>query len=498
MDAVAAAARLARVDAGAVSTLVTRLHVMTEQLRAAADSLASTASLGSLRGWAGGGHDTFLRAIAAARARLLRQGDALEVVASALSSLNLALQAVQDEARAADRLLIVAGPTDPRPAIASELAGAVAAFHDADLRAAYLLGEALLLDLTQPSSWPVRLSALAETQEFAREVSVVAPVPASAPGVAMWWAGLTPAARASVASRWAGWPGSIDGIPAPVRDAVNRSRLASAVQEAEQVYGRSRLHDSYAHQAARTRLIRLKALAAALAPPGTQLLLFDASGDGEAVVATGNVETSRSVAVVIPGMTSDLGDAPALIRETRRLAAAAGPGTAAVMWLGYDAPDVHQALSDASAKSGAASLQRFVEGLRSTAALAQHVTVAGHSYGSLVAGLAAKHGLGADDLVLLASPGVEAAHASELHLPAGHVWAASVPTDPIRLVFWPSRLGWLAGLELPAVFGPDPASTAFGARLFPAGGALGHSGYFDAGTQSLASLGRIVSGRPVG
>lgn len=135
-------------------------------------------------------------------------------------------------------------------------------------------------------------------------------------------------------------------------------------------------------------------------------------------------------------------------------------------------------------------------GLRSKATLAQHVTVVGHSYGSLVAGIAAERGLGADDLVLLASPGVEAAHASELHLPAGHVWTARVPTDPIRLVFWPSQLGWLLGLKLPPIFGPDPAASAFGARHFPAGGALGHSGYFDAGTQSLASLGSLVSGRP--
>jgi Alpha/beta hydrolase len=428
----------------------------------------------------------------------VREADALEVRASALSSLNVALNAVQDEARAANRLLAVAGPTDPAPAIASELAGAVAAFHDADLRAAMLLGEALLLDLAHAPAWPARLLPPAGARALAQDVCAVPPVPASAPGVAMWWAGLTTAARASVTSGWAGWAGGIDGMAADVRDAVNRSRLAAAVRDAEQAYARSPLYETYAHETARSRLLRLKALAAAVAPPGTQLLLFDASGDGEAVVATADVETSRSVAVVVPGMTSDLGDAPALVQETRRLAAAAGPGTSAVMWLGYDAPDVHQAASDARAKSGALALQRFVAGLRSTAALPQHVTVVGHSYGSLVVGIAAKRGLGADDLVLLASPGVEAAHASELHLPAGHVWAARVLTDPIQLVFWPSRLGWLIGLQLPTVFGPDPASAAFGAAHFPAGGALGHGGYFDTGTQSLASLGRIVSGRLVG
>jgi hypothetical protein len=83
-----------------------------------------------------------VRAVAAARARLLRMGDALEVAASALSSLTTALHALQDEARAANRVLSVAAPTDPGPAIASELAGVMAAFQDADSRAGMLLGEA--------------------------------------------------------------------------------------------------------------------------------------------------------------------------------------------------------------------------------------------------------------------------------------------------------------------------------------------------------------------
>ena len=142
-------------------------------------------------------------------------------------------------------------------------------------------------------------------------------------------------------------------------------------------------------------------------------------------------------------------------------------------------------------------LQRFTAGLRSTAAARQHVTVIGHSYGTLVAAIAARGGLAADDLVLLASPGVEATHASQLHLPPGHVWAARAADDPIQLVFWPARLGKLFGLPVPQVFGPDPAEAAFGARHFDTGGAHGHSGYFTPGSRSLDNLGRIVSSRRV-
>ena len=124
------------------------------------------------------------------------------------------------------------------------------------------------------------------------------------------------------------------------------------------------------------------------------------------------------MAVLVPGMSNELDDVPALTREARRLAAAAGPGTAVVAWLGYDAPNVRQVISDGRAKSGAQQLQRFILGLRSTAARLQHVTVLGHSYGSLVAGLAAK-APGADDLVLLASPGWKRAAPPSCTFPPG-------------------------------------------------------------------------------
>jgi hypothetical protein len=497
VDALAAGGRLARVDSAAVTTLVARLRLMSQHLREAADGLAVLATAGVLVGWTGPGHEEFAAAAAAARARLVALGDALDVAASALSSVEAALVEAQGEVRAAARVLAVAGSTDPVREVASELAGALAAYEEADARAAFLLGDCLLLDLSRTHALPPRAVPATAAKALARDVSLPRSVPAGPAATTVWWAGLTDAERATFTSGWTGWVASADGIPAGVRDAVNRSRLADAVRDAEQVYAQAPLYATYAHEVARTRLLRLKALASAVAVPASQLLLFDPRGDGEAVVATADVETSRSVAVVVPGMNSDLADAPALIDETRRLAAAAGPGTAVIMWLGYDAPDVHQVVSDGAAKSGAGALQRFVAGLRATAALPQHLTVLGHSYGSLVAGLAAKRGLAADDLVLLASPGVEAAHASQLRLPDGHVWAARVPTDPIQLVFWPPIAGRLLGVELPPVFGPDPASAGFGARHFPAGGAAGHSGYFATGTQSLASLGRIVSGRPL-
>ena len=52
------------------------------------------------------------------------------------------------------------------------------------------------------------------------------------------------------------------------------------------------LAPTYAYLAAHTRLRNLQALAAAVRPPGSELLGFDPSGDGEAVVSTADVESA--------------------------------------------------------------------------------------------------------------------------------------------------------------------------------------------------------------
>ena len=68
-----------------------------------------------------------------------------------------------------------------------------------------------------------------------------------------------------------------------------------------------------------------------------------------------------------------------------------------------------------------------------------HTTVIGHSYGTLVVGAAASTALAADDVVLVASPGIDVDHVQDLRLagidPAEnrhHVYATASPTDPIR------------------------------------------------------------------
>lgn len=131
----------------------------------------------------------------------------------------------------------------------------------------------------------------------------------------------------------------------------------------------------------------------------------------------------------------------------------------------------------------------------------------GHSYGSLVVGAAARdHGLSADALVFVGSPGVGVDHAGELRTPPGQVWAATAPDDVVRLARPPDELARraaLAGTPLGPLaealgghelwFGHDPADPGFGGRRFPSG-RYGHAGYWDPDNPALDGMARIVLG----
>lgn len=311
---------------------------------------------------------------------------------------------------------------------------------------------------------------------------------APASDVARWWSGLLPAVQSGLLGGGAAGVlarslAGMDGIPEALRDAANRRALASAV-------------------AARPRAAGLAGLRAALAEPdASRLLLFDPAGDGRAVVGVGPLATATHLVVIVPGMTTTLTDIDRLVREARALLAARRPGDslAAVAWLGYDAPDLVQVVSAAAARAGATSLESFVAGLRVSHPGAS-VTVVGHSYGALVTATAARHGLGADELVFVGAPGTGARSARQLG-PPSRVWAARAAEDPIAAVFQvglPLRILAL-GLAAPTAvspiyrYGPDPVSARFGATVFRTGDTVhGHSEYFRPGSDSVRNIERIA------
>src|SRR5665811_547216 len=138
----------------------------------------------------------------------------------------------------------------------------------------------------------------------------------------------------------------------------------------------------------------------AWADPSRHLLLFDPSGDGRIAEAIGDQNTARHIVVLVPGVGNDLSSYERTFRsEALRLASRlSGTETAVVTWLGYNPPDnIVGALSREPARQGVDALGAFVARLGPA-----HTTVIAHSYGSLVAGLAAKEGaLAPDELVFI-------------------------------------------------------------------------------------------------
>lgn len=234
---------------------------------------------------------------------------------------------------------------------------------------------------------------------------------------------------------------------------------------------------------------------------GRQFLSFDPRGDGRVVEVFGDLGTADRIAVLVPGVSTTANNfntgldnvrvrapavqARALYDATR--AAAPGEHVAVIAWLGYDAPQGvgRTAAREELARAGAASLDAFTRDLaiiRPSATL----TVIGHSYGSVVAGLAAAAlPSQVKDVVVVGSPGMGVSSAADLHTSA-RVWAGQAAPDWIDWV--PALQVWGAG------HGTLPAAPGFGSRVFGTNGVIDHDHYLAPGTQSLDNIVSIVLG----
>jgi pimeloyl-ACP methyl ester carboxylesterase len=235
---------------------------------------------------------------------------------------------------------------------------------------------------------------------------------------------------------------------------------------------------------------------------GRQFLAFDPRGSGQVVEVFGDLGAADRIAVLVPGVSTtadnfntgldDVRDrapavqARALYDATR--AAAPGQHVAVIAWLGYNAPQGvgRDAAREELARAGAVSLDRFTRDLAIMRPNAS-VTLVGHSYGSVVAGLAAAT-LPAQvkDVVVVGSPGMSVSRAADLHTTA-HIWAGQAAQDWIDWV--PAFQVWGAG------HGTLPITPGFGARVFGTNGVVDHDHYLAPGTQSLGNIVSIVLGR---
>jgi hypothetical protein len=315
--------------------------------------------------------------------------------------------------------------------------------------------------------------------------------------VRAWWAGLSETERQRLLRHRPDAVGRLDGVPASARDLANRARL----------------------DAERAHLVRrrgLDAIAARLADPSrprAYLLDLCTEGDGRAVVAIGDPDQATDVLTFVPGAGSALSGIGGVIDRAELIATRAaqlGPEhrTAAVAWLGYDAPDGPAAAGAGAAHDAELALDRFQDGLRAThVGDRSHNTVLGHSYGTLVAGVTARDaGLDADDVVFVGSPGAGVDRVGQLGLPAGHVWSSTAANDPVQRYapgFGQILADVYANLRDPFSFhrygdgrpdvllwhGRNPSADSFGAHVFTSDPGGGHGGYWrGAGLDNLARI----------
>ena len=256
---------------------------------------------------------------------------------------------------------------------------------------------------------------------------------------------------------------------------------------------------------------------------GRVYLRADDGGDGRRMELLGDLATAEHVVFLVPGMTNSLGNyetqlrpkAVALYNEMRAQLGS-GARVAVIAWLGYNTPDATafgliDAATSVSAERGARQLRADLD-LLYQHGMRAHVTIVGHSYGSVVAGRAMKqdphHPLPVDDVVVVGSPGMDANSRRELMSPDVRVWAGktSTPGVPSALVMASGSslflldkglrvIGGSDVVPMAPVHGRDPAAKEFGARSLPTDG-HGHSEYFTPGTQSLKSIAWVAVGFP--
>jgi Alpha/beta hydrolase len=355
-----------------------------------------------------------------------------------------------------------------------------------------------------------------------------------------WWKSLTPEQQQQLIRDHPDLVGSLNGVPCLDRDQANRAVLLAdrtALQQREdQINQRlAWLHDHPGNtdkeqedtlietERLKDRLARIEAdkgrldkLSNRLDSMGGQALLLglDPTGDGQAIVAVGNPDTAAHTAVLVPGVSTNLGgmsgqiDRANQIRQASDVALGTSGQVAVVAWLGYDPPQMDQSLPTAvlnhRAEAGGVALDGFVDGLRATHGPgSDHITAIGHSYGSSVLGEAASHGrhLAVDDMVTAGSPGMDVDHAGDLNVNARHVWVGAADDDPVAnpaghagyVTAVPVAGPWIAAAE-DGIHGPPPQDGDFGANRYHVD-THGHSGYWDQSSQSLANQAYVVTGQ---
>ncbi|WP_431868050.1 alpha/beta hydrolase [Nocardiopsis eucommiae] len=334
-----------------------------------------------------------------------------------------------------------------------------------------------------------------------------------------WWDSLTEEEREQAMADDPDLLRDLDGIPADVRDQLNRDYLAeepdridSEIEDLREERealsngpghdGKRRILDNQIEELEAEKGVvetLLNDLGDSSADTDKFLLAFERGDHGRAIVSQGNPDTADNVATLVPGTTTTWQSIEGQMGRADNLVLAAENADedadhAVISWIGYDAPNIPEAAGKGRAEGAVDDLSSFQDGLRATHrnSSQSNNTVIGHSYGSTVVGHTAQGdgGLNADEIVLVGSPGTNSRHASELGFLAEDVHASTAENDGIT---------GFTGLT----HGADPTSPDFGATVFESapGSSDGawplrdaHSQYFLDGSPSLRYMGEVIAG----
>jgi pimeloyl-ACP methyl ester carboxylesterase len=210
---------------------------------------------------------------------------------------------------------------------------------------------------------------------------------------------------------------------------------------------------------------------------------------GHYAVIFGDVDATRHVAVVVPGVGDGTNLCADWIPGARNLYEAAR-AAAVILWKGYDNPAGLLAAAAGSIEvndvlvTAATDLTAFVSSLPLQDD--QTLTLVAHSFGSIVTGAAlADCDLQCTDVVVAGSPGMTVDELRQLHVDRAHFFSEQAPGDAI------AELG---------IFGASPTSPTFGGSRLSTNGpghplVHAHSEYFEPGSAALENIVDVVLGR---
>lgn len=420
--------------------------------------------------------------------------------------------------------------------------------HDSGMATKAMAGFGLFGDFAPDPGGVSKLTAAAEGGDAAALKALVALQNTGkdttlASRLNVWWQQLGTTAQQRLAAQSPQLIGSLNGLPAPVRDQANRRYMADQKVTIGAELNRLRAQSSKeAVEAIKEMELKLRQIASVeqgLALGGQNgrdpalLLQLELGGLGKTAISFGDPDKADNIVAYVPGTGTKLdgfggSDArrAAVMWDQAHSFAKSSTKVASIAWLGYAAPQwgsagaAHTPATLDDAAAGAPALAGFADGLHAAhqAASDARFTVLGHSYGSTVTGVAAqlRPKSFADQVIFVGSPGVVAMHAKDLGVKS--VWVGEAPDDPVGDI---GSLGPLSGVrpDVPGIlsaiasgvvtgvgpFGADPSRSEFGANRFyvqRTGDSryafTAHSSYWEQverRSASLKNIGHLIDGQ---